>query len=667
MTRPLRRPGYPWPGQFGLGPQSVDEIVRRLNQRPSGPPPRRHLGIRWVRPLTGAEFQTLKDNSIAGPSEENYQDILQAQRLSDDEVNAYSPSMWVRWVESDTEADDQASYSIDYNDDAFKVYFPMFAWARDTNAAAQANHMRLLRRHLMSKGEKGRFPVAFNPKTGNWECISLTEAMPTHIWAKPTTAIAAAVTEGGITTFGSGGAKYWVNKQITPTVQNEDMAAPDNLINVYNWTGEILKQDQPYYFWLDVESGKYMVGCCGSGGGEIAHVQICDPDALPDCCLYSAAKMTYSPIGGTFCDVEAQQEPIWARCANGYSGSLPPGYCKIGHKIHEGISCELPDGTFSTRPVYQFDCGACVACVCPDPCETVTATIYTVPDGSCNGVLDGITFDLACVDDNPILDDGVATPGFWGGFKVEGLIARTVYSAEGTWTLGETTFTNQPVYVELSCGCESGDAGAILAFYDEYLDPIGVSVTLNTGIFGCEILRDDEGEPLYRACTYSYGLFVNCDEESTMTSPQLYWLKDEDLREPGDMVTVTPACSSECPKNSDLPAVGLQWGYREFGETALCCQNKQVFRLANVGLSCSQDLSDVDIIGVPPAPPEGQTTCPECIPGSFHFFGGCPCATITAAGGAGDTDCDVDSTPCDAIGVYLRLEWSAGYEAGGAP
>ncbi len=284
MNRPLRRPGYPWPGQFGLGPQTVDEIVRRLNERPSGPPPRQQLGIRWVSPITDGQFQNLIDDSIVGPSEENRLFIAQEQRLSDDEVNGYCPSMWVQWAESDTESDNQTKYSIDVDNEPFKVYFPQFAWMRTTSASVQADRLRMVNRMLSAYGTNlaqfgartgARVPVFFNPRTGNWEVIALTETLPDHFvgvykgTADGTNILPAvynAVDDDW--QMGYGYVKPFANKDLSFAFHTLPPTAADGikselldnfLIPVFNWTDAPILRDIPYLYWLDTSSGFYMV------------------------------------------------------------------------------------------------------------------------------------------------------------------------------------------------------------------------------------------------------------------------------------------------------------------------------------------------------------------------------------------------------------------------
>ena len=285
MTRSIRRPGYPWPGQFGLGPQSVDEIVRRMNARPLGDAPRTQLGIRWVSPITDAQFETLKDDSVVGPSEENRLFIAQENRLSGDDVNGYCPSFWVRWAESDTESDNQAKYELDIEQQPFKVYMPQYAWMRNSNAALQASYLKVINRILSVHGgssgsgwglrSHARIPVFFNPRTGNWECVALTETLPSHIIGRPVRTILPAETDAGtgVMTFGADYVNVLVNKDTAYTVPTIAPSSPTGITAeyqdpspsvaasflVFNWTDVPLEKDIPHVFWLDASSGFYLV------------------------------------------------------------------------------------------------------------------------------------------------------------------------------------------------------------------------------------------------------------------------------------------------------------------------------------------------------------------------------------------------------------------------
>ena len=286
MTRPLRRPGYPWPGQFGLGPQTVDEIVRRLNERPSGPPPRQQLGIRWVRPISDEEFQGLVDDSIVGPSEENRLFIAQEQRLSGDEVNGYCPSMWVHWVETDTEDDGQDDYDLDIHFNAFKVYFPMYSWMRSSNATLQANRVRLINRLMSAFGgslnpgdfglrTRARFPVFFNPRTGNWEAIALTETLPDHFIGVyddfsdgPHILPAEYNSTDSEWRMGYGYVQPLVNKELDYPFHTSPPTTADGITSEYiddlpmlvmNWTEMPIVRGVAHLYWLDMSSGFYLV------------------------------------------------------------------------------------------------------------------------------------------------------------------------------------------------------------------------------------------------------------------------------------------------------------------------------------------------------------------------------------------------------------------------
>lgn len=340
MSRPLRRPGYPWPGQFGLGPQTVDEIVRRLNERPLGDPPQVQPGIRWVRPVSNSEFDDIQDDELAGPSDENDLEFAQAQRLSGDEVNPYSPSIWAVWTDSDTESDDQTAYSPDYNNEPIKIHFPMFAWARNANATTQARQARLFKRILRSRtfggavGPNGmqdsiRFPVFFNPRSGKWECLSITDSLPSRIIGRPVNTIPPVAIDGdGDLVFGDSFAEVLLNKTLSYPTQSWPSGPEFTGVSlehefvpltfpVFNWTDAPLEKNVPHSFWLDSSSGYYLVDK-QLDMVEVTHTVDVEHGASANCTIVGTADVipVHNPLQRLWSGAEASV--IWNKTKQRY-------------------------------------------------------------------------------------------------------------------------------------------------------------------------------------------------------------------------------------------------------------------------------------------------------------------------------------------------------------
>lgn len=314
MNRPLKRPPHPSSGEAAIGPQTMDEIIRRLNQSQGVQLPKQGLQLRWFRPLSDDEFgdkqaavnQPATDDKPILFDDENLLHFRDLNRYSGEDVPAYCPSMWCMWVESDVEASDQAPLDMDPMERCIEVYFPMYAWARNNaNAEASQKNVEILKRILMSKRDKGRFPAAFNTRTGRWECVSLTEALPAQIWAIPSTTIPPADKIGGTAReLKSGLAKFWVNDALGTPIVHDVLQDPDNTTTVYNWLTETsLESGEVYLFWLDVTTGYYMVDQMAEAQSDMIVAEVTESPGVSECspvgrnlqCLYPAKKVLNNP------------------------------------------------------------------------------------------------------------------------------------------------------------------------------------------------------------------------------------------------------------------------------------------------------------------------------------------------------------------------------------
>jgi hypothetical protein len=403
--------------------------------------------------------------------------------------------------------------------------------------------------------------------------------------------------------------------------------------------------------------------CIQANGVEVAHIMICNNEYKEPCCLYDAVKLVYSPRNDSYCAPKTKRSRVWARCANGYTGFLPVGYCRLGVKICNQFLC---DG--ERRPVFMFDCGNCAPCVCPDPCDIMTFTLSTDnANDDCASLINGITGIMRCVDQIPVFDDPPPTTpeeydaakGWWGEFEVIGVKPRILYGCMADYN----GLINQLIYIEISCGGQGVPPGTILGKYTDELDPISAPVTFKSGIFSCLPLTDEFGEQLYAVRTYQYGIWAQCgDLAGSITNVQIFWLKDPELRTGADVKTITPECDDECPgglTGRQVATSSALWGDRGFTESSPCCANSHVYFALPFLFECSQILDDVPIIGMG-VQPEGQTSCPDCGSGT-HSFAGCPCINYNP----GDVDCEQDVTPCQTITMFVQLEWTPATGEGG--
>lgn len=551
MNRPLKRPGHPWPGQGGISPQTLDELIRRANNPKADQMPVLPVEIRWFRPMSDAEFEASQyptgedptDDKPIDPLDENTLGLRDLNRLTGDDVIAYCPSMWCFWVESDVESTTQDTFKMDPMERPIEVYFPMYSWTRNEAVpAANEKNISIIRRVLMSKRDKGKFPAMFNKRTGRWECISLTEAMPPNIWAIPSTTIPPATKIGATAReMTSGMATFWVNEQIAPDVINDVIASPNSTIRVYNWLTETsLESGEVYLFWLDVQTGYYMVdpgADAQPGTGEVHHLMVCDGTPDLDCCVYDALKLVYTPTNNstgqpTYCAVDVEREKIWVRCTNGYTGNLPKGYCRLGVKIRDSLICNGDD-----RPVYMFDCGSCRPCVCPYGCDTIDFQFHA--DGTaCESLFDGFAGTLKCLDEPPWT--AVPEPGrggWWGEFTVEGMMPRLVYAAEVTCE--DEDPAEKQIWLEVDCGGMNETPGQIIGMFIEDNDgqlvpyTMGEGCVFSKGLGACRVFTDIiDGVEEYQfvARTYRMGVWVECDPETNeIAGPWLFWLADDDV------------------------------------------------------------------------------------------------------------------------------------------
>lgn len=671
MNRPLKRPGHPWPGQGGISPQTLDELIRRANNPKADQLPVLPVEIRWFRPMSDAEFEASQyatgqdptDDKPIDPLDENTLGLRALNRLTGDDVVAYCPSMWCFWVESDVEADAQDTFKMDPMERPIEVYFPMYSWTRNESVpAANDKNISIIRRVLMSKRDKGKFPAMFNKRTGRWECISLTEAMPPNIWAIPSTTIPPATKIGATGREMSRGiATFWVNEQIDPDVINNIVPSPNNSIHVYNWLTETsLKSGEVYLFWLDVQTGYYMVDPGAEaqpGTGEVHHIMVCDGTPDPECCVYDALKLVYTPTtnsGGqfTYCAVEVEREKVWVRCTNGYIGNLQRGYCRLGVKIRDSLICNSDD-----RPVYMFDCGSCKPCVCPYGCDTIDFEFHA--DGTaCESLFNGFAGTLKCLDEPPwTFVPEPERKGWWGEFQVPGMMPRLVYSAEITCdeddpnNPGETIQVQHQVWLELDCGgVASSSPGTILQVYKEDnngdLQPysVGPGCTYTRGLEVCRPITDViDGIEEYQFTerTYKMGVWVECDPETNLIAgPWVFWLADDDVMSVLGLnnASVNPTCDDTEPdgitpcdgegtgSRTILDRVGVYacgvWSSTGAWVTQDCCANTVTSLGTLYGQDCSQyscteggPCSGHDCVPIPAlAETEiGLKNCPRCL------------------------------------------------------
>jgi hypothetical protein len=397
--------------------------------------------------------------------------------------------------------------------------------------------------------------------------------------------------------------------------------------------------------------------CTEANGMEVAHVMICNPEAKEDCCIYDAVKLTYSPRNNSYCAPKTVRERVWARCANGFTGFLVEGYCRVSAKICNSFLC---DG--ERRPVFMFDCGNCAPCVCPDTCDIITATFFTDnPNDDCGAIINGITVVLRCVDEHPLFGpsdpgDPEANRGWWGEFEVIGITPRILYSVLADFNGLE----DQTLLLEVACGGVAETPGTIIGKYDEAGEPVAGPITYKTGITGCVPMLDEFGEQLYKIRTYQYGLWTKCQAPNSSVGPvDIYWLKDPEMRSGLDVQVVEPDCSDECPDQEPRTIVTANalWGDRGFVEQSPCCANSHVYSMTPATLECIQELDDIPITELG-AQEDGLTTCPGCWHG-YHPFAGCPCEIIEGPGvGVGNYECNTDSTPCNFVSIYVQLEWT---------
>lgn len=407
--------------------------------------------------------------------------------------------------------------------------------------------------------------------------------------------------------------------------------------------------------------------CTNLNGMDFQHVMICDVESISSCCLYDAVKIKYSPQDDSWCFPKTEREKVWVRCVNGFSGNLPLGYCKLAAKVCNNFECEGEN-----RPVYQFECGRCLVCNCPDECGPVQFSMFTDnPSDDCGSMISEVKGILRCVDSNPIL--GGINPGFYGEFSYMGLEPRILYGALADFG----TVTNELIYLEIACGGTGHTAGTILGKYwfppgsDEPEGFVG-SVTFKSGLIACLPYQDAEGNPRFRPRSYRYGLWARCGndgEVNGIAEVQVYWLKNEEMVSGLDEQTIDPNCSAGCENPPSATVVATQdalWGSGSFEDQSACCANSHVYEASNgPAMECQQDLSDVPIIGLPGGLDEGLLTCPTCFTGR-HPFIGCTCFVI---GGdelpgfpgyvpANGWQCSTYITPCHAIKWFVQLEWT---------
>ncbi len=131
-------------------------------------------------------------------------------------------------------------------------------------------------------------------------------------------------------------------------------------------------EDTKVLAWRQNNEWWFLPALC-SAGDKVEHILVCKPDAaITDCCLYDARMIEHMKGPNEFCNETTRVTPVWARCANGYIDTLADGFCVLGKKLDDRATCTLDD-VVEERDVYLIDCGNCPNCICPDPCDTLTA------------------------------------------------------------------------------------------------------------------------------------------------------------------------------------------------------------------------------------------------------------------------------------------------------
>lgn len=451
-----------------------------------------------------------------------------------------------------------------------------------------------------------------------------------------------------------------------------------------------IEKDTEVFAWKQNNTWFFLPGLCGTGD-QVDHILICKPDAaLTDCCLYDARMIEHRKGPEGFCNEVTKVTPVWARCANGFVETLADGFCVLGKKLEDRAICTLDD-VAEERDVYLIDCGNCPNCICPDPCDSLTAIIKVLPD-ICG--LGEISCELQCVDGNPLqLDDGEPTlRWYYGEFQVDGQEQRMLWGAGGQvhreTSPGVFEWIDESFWVELNC---NGADGHVIGVYYQSGEPGSAPVTedyeLETGIEGCCPFLDSEGNPQYVERTYRYALTVNCDTETNIVeSLRIWWIKDGWGQEAGDMISQTTACDDECPTGArstltDVPGPTGWWAAQSFEAVGQCCANSKRFRTELLIDECNQNFSTSpeiriaeipDIVPGTDPPEENENICPGCVMGGSHIFAGCECGVLSCDGGdLLPKICDFDPSPIpedgeDCLTHYIvvdiswPLTWSAG-------
>lgn len=445
-----------------------------------------------------------------------------------------------------------------------------------------------------------------------------------------------------------------------------------------------IEPDTKVFAWRQNNTWFIVPAPCGTGD-VVEHILICKPDAaITDCCLYDARMIEHNVGSDGFCQEQTRVTPVWARCANGYVESLADGFCVLGKKLDDRAICTLDD-VAEERDVYLIDCGNCPSCLCPDPCDTLTARIKVLPD-ICG--LGEIVCELHCVDGNPLtIDDGDPThQWYYGEFEVEGKEQRMLWGAGGQvyreTSPGNFEWVDENFWVELNC---QDTEGHVVGVYLQEDPPGSVAVTedyeLETGIEGCCPFLDSEGHPQFIDRTYRYALTVKCDPETNLLdSLRIWWLKDAWGQQVGDVGTQTTACDDECtdarPTLSPAPTPTGWWAAQSFESVGECCANSKRFRTELLIDECNQNFSttpEIRIGDIPDIVPgtgdpgeENENICPGCIMGGSHVFAGCDCGTLTCDGAdlipktcdfdpAGDPEAGQES--CLAHYIVVDISW----------
>ncbi|TXH41651.1 MAG: hypothetical protein E6Q97_37075 [Desulfurellales bacterium] len=437
-----------------------------------------------------------------------------------------------------------------------------------------------------------------------------------------------------------------------------------------------VEPDTKVFAWRQNNEWWFLPAPCNTGD-IVEHILVCKPDAaITDCCLYDARMIEHMKGSNEFCNETTRVTPVWARCANGYVDNLADGFCVLGKKLDDRATCTL-DEVVEERDVYLIDCGNCPNCICPDPCDTLTARIQVLPD-ICG--LGEITCQMQCVDNNPLTDDPPVETYqyYYGEFQVEGQEQRMLWGAGGQvyreTSPGVFEWVDESFWLEFTCQAASEDRQLLGVYYQNDppgSDPVTEDYEIETGIEGCCPFLDSNGNPQYFPRTYRYALTCFCDTETNiLDSLRIWWIADSWGQAAGAIANQTTACDDECenpqPTLADVPTSSGWWAAQSFEAVGECCANSKRFKTELVIDECHQDFSsdpEIRVPGVPDIipdtepPEENSNVCPGCVMGGSHIFAGCECGTLECDTADLGNNCDLTLGDCLTTFIVIDISW----------